>query len=80
MEKFERNLQEEKASDMELAEFLIKHIDNPCTVEVEKGRVENIRSFYIREAKRVLETMTDSVAIDLLKRKIQEYEKIIHSQ
>jgi hypothetical protein len=50
MEKFERNLQEEKASDMELAEFLIKHIDNPCTVEVE-GRIENIRSFYIREAK-----------------------------
>lgn len=79
MEKFERNLQKEKASDMELAEFLIKHIDNPCTVEVE-GRVENIRSFYIREAKRALETMTDSAAIDLLKRKIQEYEKIIHSQ
>jgi len=75
MEKFEKNLKkEEKANDIELAEFLVKHIDNPCTVELENGRIENIRPFYIREAKKALENMTDPVAIDLLKRKIQDYE------
>ena len=61
------------ATDLELAMFLIGHIDNPCEVEVEHGRTENIREFYIREAEKVLTTMTDPQAKELLESKVQEY-------
>ncbi len=65
----------EKASDIELADFFVKHIENPCGVEIEKGKMANIRPFYIREAKKVLENMTNPFAIELLERKIKEYEE-----
>jgi hypothetical protein len=79
MEDFKDNLGPEKmpeaASDIQLAGFFVKHIENPCSVEVERGKVVNIRPFYIREAKKALENMTNPFAIELLERKIKEYEK-----
>ena len=68
------NSELEKASDMELASFFIKHIENPCGVEVEKGKIENIRPFYIREAKKALGSMTNPFARELLEKKIKEYD------
>ena len=65
----------EKASDIELASFFFKHIENPCGIEVEKGKMANIRPFYIREAKKALEKMTNPFAIELLERKIKEYKE-----
>ena len=79
MEDFEDNLgtekMPEKASDIQLAGFFVKHIENPCGVEVEKGKIVNIRPFYIREAKKALGNMTNPFAIELLERKIKEYEE-----
>jgi len=64
----------EKASDMELAIFLAKHIDNPCEAEVEPGRKENIRELYLREARNMLPKMVDINAKEFLELKIKEYE------
>ncbi|GEM_PF-2154515 len=60
--------------DMELVDFLLTHIKNPCSTEVEPGRRENIRYFYISEAKRILPTLTNPHAQELLRLKIAEYE------
>ena len=60
-----------KATDMELAFFLIKHIDNPC----EDMHENNIRDFYIREAKKALDTIQDLEAKKLLEDTIQKYSK-----
>ncbi|KKS04833.1 MAG: hypothetical protein UU82_C0007G0012 [Candidatus Nomurabacteria bacterium GW2011_GWC2_41_8] len=59
----------EKATDMELALFLIKHINDPC----EDLEGNNIRDFYIREAKKALPTIQDAEAKRLLEEIIQEY-------
>ncbi|MDP1538843.1 MAG: hypothetical protein Q8M00_02320 [bacterium] len=64
----------EKTSDMEIALFLAGHIDNPCEVEVAAGKKENIREFYLREAKKVFSEMTDENAKRFLELKIKEYE------
>ena len=64
----------EIATDIEMASFLVGHIDNPCEVEVAPGQIENIRGVYIREAKRLLPTMTNPEARDLLHKKIQQFE------
>lgn len=53
----------------------MKHIDNPCEVEVEPGKVENIREFYLREAESVLGKFKNPFAVDLLKGKIEEHRK-----
>ena len=63
------------ATDIELAMFLITHLDNPCEVEIEPGQTENIREFYLREAKAVLSKITNPEAKSLLEDKIKEYEK-----
>ena len=63
----------EKASDMEIAAFLAGHIDNPCEAEVAPGQKENIREFYLREAKNVLSKMKDEHAKRFLELKIREY-------
>ena len=60
---------------MELALFLMGHIDNPCEAEVEPGVRENIRDFYMREAEKVIKTMPNANAKDLLEGKINEYKK-----
>jgi len=67
------NVVEEKASDMEIAELLGRHIDNPCSVDTSEG-VKDIRYFYIREAKKMLSKMTDEKARTFLDLKIKEYE------
>lgn len=66
MENFERR---EKASDMELTQFLTKHIIEPC----EDLHGNDARSIYIREAKRALDTMHDEDAKKMLKDIIQQY-------
>ncbi|MFH0712608.1 MAG: hypothetical protein V2A55_02030 [Candidatus Jorgensenbacteria bacterium] len=80
VEKPESNTEPEKgperASDMELMEFagfLMKHIDNPCEVEVAPGDIGNRRDFYLREAERLLGRMTDPEAKKILQAKIVEY-------
>jgi hypothetical protein len=70
---------QQEASDTEITDFLIYHIDNPCTVNV-GGRTENIRQSYIREAERLLDEsnknrLTDPNAIRRLKAKIAQYKK-----
>ena len=60
---------EEKATDLEFALFLIKHIKTPC----EDLQGNNLKNFYLREAKRALETMKDEEAKNLLKSIIREH-------
>ena len=62
-------------SDTEAAKFFMFHINNPCKVEVAPGEVENIRSFWITEARRVLPTMTDETQKILLQECINMYEE-----
>ena len=63
----------EDATDMELALFLINHMDNPCEVEVAPSVKENIREFYIKRAEEVLVKITNENAKCLLELKIKEY-------
>lgn len=65
--------QKEKASDRELADFLIKHIKHPCEVEVASGVKENIRKFYIDLAKEEIHKMTDPEAVKDLENEIKNY-------
>jgi len=64
-----------KATDMQLVDFLSKHIDRPCEVEVSPGEIRNIRQFYIDLAKDALGKLTNPFARELLEKKIREYEK-----
>jgi hypothetical protein len=66
MENFEKR---EKASDMELALFLIQHINNPC----EDLEGNDIREFYIREAKQALKEFQNPEAKKLLEDTIQRH-------
>ena len=63
----------EKATDIEAVTFLNRHIDNPCEVEVAPGQIENIRDFYLRNARNLLPTLTNPDAKRLLEMKIEEY-------
>ena len=63
----------EKATDIEAVTFLNRHIDNPCEVEVAPGQIENIRDFYLRNARNLLPTLTNPHAKRLLEMKIEEY-------
>ena len=63
--------------DKKDVDFFIKHIDNPCGTEVD-GKEFNIKEFYIREAKKLLDEnnpkrLTDPEQIEKLKEKINEY-------
>lgn len=60
-------------SDLEVAVFLMIQIENPATVEIRNANY-NLRGFYLREAKRAIERMTDESAKRLLSDKIAEYE------
>lgn len=66
MKNFEKK---EKATDMESVLFLIEHINNPC----EDSHGNNLRGFYIREAKRALDKIQDSAAKKILEDVIQKY-------
>ncbi|HOX40842.1 MAG TPA: hypothetical protein PK263_01445 [bacterium] len=74
-EAVEHQSEEPPATDLELAMLLMRHIDNPCDVEVAPGRRENIREFYLREAERDMEKMTDPDAKEMLRAKIAEYHR-----
>jgi hypothetical protein len=63
----------ERATDMEIADFLMQHIDKPCEAEVKPGEVENIRQFYLNEAESVLAKFENPFAAELLKEKIDQY-------
>jgi len=65
----EKPRENEEASDMELAMFLIKHIDDPC----EDLHGNNIRGFYIREAQKALNTIHDLDAKTMLEEAIRKY-------
>lgn len=62
-----------EAEDMKLAMFLYNHIENPCEVELNDGRIENIRHVYINEAKRALEELKNPFAVKLLEDVINKY-------
>ena len=59
-------------TDMDIVLSLVRHIENPCTVEV-KGRTENIQDFYLRESRKILPTLTNSYARNLLESVIESY-------
>ena len=61
-----------KASDIEVAVMLSGHIENPCTCE-SNGKVYDIRDFYIREAERLLPTLTNPFARELLQGSVNKY-------
>jgi len=63
----------DQATDQEVADFLCKHIDNPCEVQISSGFTANLRDFYIKEAERFLPTMTDPAAKKQLANKIKRY-------
>lgn len=66
--KADKGWNDEKATDLEMAIFLGKHIDKPCSTT--HG---HIRGFYIREAEKLLPTFHDQKAKDYLNRKITQY-------
>jgi len=53
---------------------LIQHIENPCSVEV-KGKVMDIRRFYLRLADEMLFNLENPFAGDMLKEYIDKYKK-----
>ncbi|MCL5730428.1 MAG: hypothetical protein M1165_02575 [Candidatus Pacearchaeota archaeon] len=60
-------------SDMEIALFWAGHIENPCTTIV-NGREENIREFYLREAKEtVMPRLSEEYAKKFLQSVIDRY-------
>ncbi len=79
-EKIEDNLNPEdalnmeKATDMEIVMFLCEHIDNPCGATLDNNQEVNIRPFYIKEAKKIIEKLKNQQAKELLEDKINEYD------
>lgn len=64
----------DKLTDMQVVLELIKHIENPCTVEV-KGRIRNIRDFYLRESQSIRPKLTNPFAKEMLEETINKYRK-----
>lgn len=64
-----------RASDMEIAIFLMKHIDDPCSTNLLSGAQVNIREFYIRIANEIIPKMTNENARILLENKVKEHSK-----
>lgn len=62
-----------EVTDIELAMFLMLHIDNPCSMKV-GDRTVNLRFFYLSEAKKVLSRLKNPYARNLLQSKINEYQ------
>lgn len=67
----ENSERKEGASDMELALFFIKHIQEPC----KDSDGNNIRDFYIREAKKALNDFKNPEARQLLENILKGYSK-----
>jgi hypothetical protein len=64
-------IERSEMSDIDFADQLIGHIVHPCGLEAEGREVANLRLFYLREAKRALETFTDIEAKTKLQDAIQ---------
>ncbi len=64
----------EKISDIETVILLASHIENPCEVEV-NGKKENIRYFYINEAKKILPRLMNPYAKEYLEDVISKFNK-----
>lgn len=64
-----RNQNLDIASDIEVTSFFIQHIKYPC----EDLAGNNIRNFYIREARRILPSFTNEEAKSLLEDIIARY-------
>ncbi len=62
----------EGSLDTEKVLFLERHLENPCGTIVD-GEFRDIREFYIREAERILPTLTNPYAADYLARIIEKY-------
>ena len=64
----------EKPTDIEMALFWIRHIEDPCSLEHE-GKLFNLRGFYLREAMKLLDNhnFENPYARKLLERRIREY-------
>jgi hypothetical protein len=69
----------ENVSDMEVALFYAKHLDNPCGVEV-NGKMKNIREFYIKEAQKALEFFNNPEAKIFLEMKIKENKILLEKE
>ena len=61
------------ASDMTMALFLMQHIDSPCEVQVGPDEFRTIRQFYITEAERVMKTMENETAREMLGELLASY-------
>lgn len=61
----------EKATDMQLASELIKHLIDPCG----EPDGNNLRDFYIRESIKSLGKMKDPDAIKILKNAVDAYSR-----
>ncbi len=62
----------EKPLDTGIVLNLESHIQNPCGTIV-GDEIRDIREFYIREAERILPTLTNPHAADYLARIIEKY-------
>jgi len=62
----------ETKTDMDIVLSLVRHIENPCTVEV-NGETKNILDFYLREARRILPDLENSYARNLLESVVESY-------
>lgn len=60
-----------EASSFEIAAYYLVHIMQPCSVRV-KGKTENIRGFYIREAREILPRLHPNSS-SLLENVLNEY-------
>jgi hypothetical protein len=59
-------------SDLETVLILGSHIENPCEIIV-NGKRENIRYFYINEAKKILPTLINPYAKEYLESILSKY-------
>ena len=59
-----------KITDMDVAYFLIEHAQNPC-IDLITG--QDIKEFYIREAKKAIETLENPLAIEALEKYVKAY-------
>ena len=69
------NIDLERLTDIEVANKLREHIENPCGAEVSAEAMEEVRGNYIKLANEAIENFTNPYAKDLLKMIINKYKK-----
>lgn len=63
----------EKMTDIESVLFLAYHIENPCVTEVNGKIVGNVRYVYLGIAEKLLPTLENSFAAEILQGYIDKY-------